>query len=69
MERSTVFVKVNLSRFVENARREGEPLTIETARLYLKAWGLTPCLGGVWRCNETTVDYLKPNEIITKIHV
>lgn len=69
MENPTYFVKVNLRRFVENARREGEPLTAEAAKLYLRAWGLEPCLGNVWRCNRTTVDYLRPDEIESKIRV
>jgi hypothetical protein len=67
MEKPTYFVKVNLRRFVENGRREGEPLNPEAAKLYLRAWGLKPCLGNVWRCDETTVDYLRPDEIETKI--
>ena len=69
MERSTYFVRVNLRRFVENARREGEPLTPDTAKFYLQARGLVPCLGNVWRCNDTTLEYLKPDEIETKIRV
>lgn len=69
MEKPTIFIRVNLQRFVENARREGEPMTPDTAKLYLKAWGMVPCLGNVWRCNETTVEYLKPDEIETKIQV
>jgi len=69
MKRSTYFVKVNLRRFVENARREGEPLSPQSAKMYLREWGLEPCLGNVWRCNETTVDYLRPDEIETKVEV
>lgn len=58
-----IFVKVNLKRFIENARSEGEPPTPTTAKLYLQAWGIKPCIGNVWRCNEVTLSYLRPDEI------
>ena len=64
-----IFVKLNLKRFVANARQEGEPLSMKSAKLYLQAWGLKPCLGNVWRCNETTVAYLKPDEIEKVVRV
>lgn len=68
MERSTIFVKVNLQRFVENARREGESLTLEQAKLYLMAWGMRLCRGNLWRCNDVTVTYFKPDEVEQQIH-
>lgn len=63
MEPSHVLVRVDVERFVANARRDGESMTLDQARFYLIAWGLNPVGVNVWRCHRAVLKYFRSDEI------
>lgn len=69
MGASTIFVKANVRRFVNNARREGESMILDRTKLYLLAWGMRPFRGNIWKRNDVTVTYFRPDEVEQQVEV
>ncbi|WP_156514516.1 hypothetical protein [Planctomyces sp. SH-PL14] len=68
LKRATYYVQVNLKRLAENAGRDGEPLPLEQARMYLLAWKFVPLPDDLWQCTDHSLAYLRPDEIEAVIY-